>query len=559
MSVVGFTGNSGQISEESQQSISEMCPSNAQSFENAHKDVVSSIYRTLDFLDRRMQRVMDTKLEKIKEYYHRLPVNLKTGYYDVMILYSPTDFKAAEKYREHLKSLEMESGREVRAVLCDDSELESLAASKFQHLDEAFKRCTFAFVFLTKQFCENEWCQLSSEECLMESIYNPKRKWCVVPVYTIQRSKADFRVPMGLNSLKGVNYYNNDEFYRRGLKKLIGDKLYIREKNEQVLLEDQYNYAVSLEEDDHEKLKQDERRLKQQRSHNPEYMPHQQYGFQNQKSWPQPSVPFNTNTQDTYEEEFQPQPNYAESTGFPQDLLSNNMTNLAVSGNETGGTKPFQSFTVSQHPPTIHQIHSQESPVLLSDQHRREIHQRRQMPHPQNTHNLNQPVHEGIQPASLSTQQSPSLLQGNDSSAVSHQNKSSVEAPNSGQSQNISAMSGPHSLSGSQSLAEDQYPSDFPERPDGPERKTIHTATPAPNKKSNGQKEVVNIIEHHVHHHYHDKPSESKVVNIVNAANVVVGRNGHIITTGTQQTGSKSDDDGDEETVIDNTESKTLQ
>lgn len=163
--------------------------------------------------------------------------SLKVGYYDVMIIYCEEDREKAEAYKDHLNNdIKTKAGKHIKAVLFDDAELESLAGSKFAHLEKAFERCTFAFVYLTKEFCENDdgWCRVSSEECLMKAIYDKDKKWCVVPVYTVQRNKADFKIPMGLNALKGVNYYNNDEFYRRGLTKLLGDKLFVRENNEKM-------------------------------------------------------------------------------------------------------------------------------------------------------------------------------------------------------------------------------------------------------------------------------------------------------------------------------------
>lgn len=62
----------------------------------------------------------------------------------------------------------------------------------------------------------------------MEFIYNFEKKWCVVLVYIVFRSKVNFKIFMGLNSLKGVNYYNDDDFYRRGFRRLIGDKVMVR-------------------------------------------------------------------------------------------------------------------------------------------------------------------------------------------------------------------------------------------------------------------------------------------------------------------------------------------
>ena len=180
----------------------------------------------------------------IDKYYYRMPNFLKVGYYDVMILYSEVDREAAEEYKEHLqRDILLEKGHRVKCVLYDDDDMISLAGSKIKALEYGFQRCTFAFVYLTKSFCDCEWCAFSSEECLMEAIYNKEKKWCVVPVYTVARNKADFKIPMGLNSLKGVNFYNNDDFYRRGMRRLIGDKLHVRLKKESDHLDARYRWS----------------------------------------------------------------------------------------------------------------------------------------------------------------------------------------------------------------------------------------------------------------------------------------------------------------------------
>jgi hypothetical protein len=184
-----------------------------------------------------------TREEFITEHFDKLSKELKVGFYDVMVLYSENDYLDAEKFRAHLeKDIFPEDPGKIKAVLYDGPELEGLSSSKLQHLDGGFQRCTFTFVFLTSQFVECDWCNLSSENCLMEAIYNKEKKWCVVPVYTVQRNKADFRIPMGLNSLKGINYYNSDDFYRKGVRRLIGDKIIKREENEIKHHQQRYDY-----------------------------------------------------------------------------------------------------------------------------------------------------------------------------------------------------------------------------------------------------------------------------------------------------------------------------
>lgn len=202
-----------------------------------------------------------TREEFIKEHFDKLSKELKVGFYDVMVLYSENDYSDAEKFRAHLENeIFPENPGKIKAVLYDGPELEGLSSSKLQHLDGGFQRCTFTFVFLTSQFVECDWCNLSSENCLMEAIYNKEKKWCVVPVYTVQRNKADFRIPMGLNSLKGINYYNSDDFYRKGVRRLIGDKIIKRKENEIKLHQQRYDYLFTKVREDIER----DRRMQKQ-------------------------------------------------------------------------------------------------------------------------------------------------------------------------------------------------------------------------------------------------------------------------------------------------------
>ncbi|XP_033749753.1 uncharacterized protein LOC117334322 [Pecten maximus] len=214
-----------------------------QEFYNKYLDNCTFIHR---YSSSEKQAFMK-RLPLVMKHFERFPDNLKAAYYDVMVLYSEDDRSAAEDYCQSLNDLTLDKGKRVKAVLYDVMDFANIKRRMFGSLEMAFERCTFAFVYLTKQFCKCEWSQIASEECLMEAIYNREKRWCVVPVYTVQRTKADFNIPMGLNSLKGVNFYNNDDFYRRGLQTLIGGKIYKREDNEEKLFIEQYQYAVGLE------------------------------------------------------------------------------------------------------------------------------------------------------------------------------------------------------------------------------------------------------------------------------------------------------------------------
>ncbi|XP_060078427.1 uncharacterized protein LOC132557916 isoform X2 [Ylistrum balloti] len=241
------------------------------------RDCLSTFLENYTFLHRYSssdQQKYITSIKLIMKHFERLPDELKASYYDVMILYSERDQSDAESYCQSLNNLSLENGKRVKAILYNDPKLASVNSRNLKNLEIAFERCTFTFVYLTKQFCQCEWSQMASEGCLMEAIYNKDKRWCVVPVYTVRRTKADFRIPMGLNSLKGVNFYNNDDFYRRGLQSLISGKIYKREDHEEALFIEQCKYVVQLE-----NQLESEVRKRQQKLDEAEH----------QKGWPSPS------------------------------------------------------------------------------------------------------------------------------------------------------------------------------------------------------------------------------------------------------------------------------
>ena len=163
---------------------------------------------------------------ELQTYKDKMPAEIRVGYYDVVILYTENDREDAETFRQHLiNDIKLPKNETVLALLYDSHELTGLSGSQIQHLNHAMERCTYVFVYLTAEFVKDKWCEFSSESCLMKAIYDPDKRWCVVPVYTERRGDCKFKIPMGLNSLKGINYYCNDEFYKKGVARLISDKI----------------------------------------------------------------------------------------------------------------------------------------------------------------------------------------------------------------------------------------------------------------------------------------------------------------------------------------------
>ena len=113
-------------------------------------------------------------------------------------------------FKEFLEeNIRLNTGEPPRICLLDRSGTLTYVLSKIKHLEEAMKRSTHVFLYLTKGFCDDAWSEMQKDEVLMESIHNPEKRWCVVPVYTQPRRNANpdkaYNIPFGLKSLNGID------------------------------------------------------------------------------------------------------------------------------------------------------------------------------------------------------------------------------------------------------------------------------------------------------------------------------------------------------------------
>jgi hypothetical protein len=78
-----------------------------------------------------------------------------------------------------LSCMFMFQNKEPPKVYLLDSEHISHMSSKFKSLGEAIERSTYMFMLVTQHFCDDSWAEIQRDECLMESINNPLKRWCV--------------------------------------------------------------------------------------------------------------------------------------------------------------------------------------------------------------------------------------------------------------------------------------------------------------------------------------------------------------------------------------------
>jgi len=53
-------------------------------------------------------------------------------------------------------------------------------------MEEALKHSTYMMMAMTDRFCKDNWAELQRDECLMESINNPVKRWSVTTTNPIQ-------------------------------------------------------------------------------------------------------------------------------------------------------------------------------------------------------------------------------------------------------------------------------------------------------------------------------------------------------------------------------------
>ncbi|XP_048248374.1 uncharacterized protein LOC124150216 isoform X2 [Haliotis rufescens] len=184
----------------------------------------------------------DVTEEDIQKLLNEMPPDMRVDFQDAMVLYCEEDRDRVMDFVDHFKEISLFGVDTPKIVLND--EIAISIGSKFKALEFGIDRCTYVFLYITDLFCRDSWSEYSSETCLMEAIHNPDKKWCVVPVFTEPKRKASFRIPPSLNSLKGIQYWTNDKFFRDSVQKLLEEKLYIRKKNERQLTRERKEWVT---------------------------------------------------------------------------------------------------------------------------------------------------------------------------------------------------------------------------------------------------------------------------------------------------------------------------
>ncbi len=161
-----------------------------------------------DYFEAHGIRVNHAEVPPIPE--DEYPDELKEKQFDICIIYAEDDVDKALSFKEFLEDhIRLSNGSPPKMCLLDKTDSLTYITSKIKHLEEAMKRSTYVFLYITRVFCEDNWAEMQKDECLMESLTNPLKQWCVVPVTTQPRRGGDpekkYSIPWGLRCLKPID------------------------------------------------------------------------------------------------------------------------------------------------------------------------------------------------------------------------------------------------------------------------------------------------------------------------------------------------------------------
>ena len=82
-----------------------------------------------------------------------IPPEFKEGQYDVLLLYADADRKDAMKFKKILERFVLGDGEPARICVVDENF--PWIQSQFAHMDEAIRRSTHIFIYVTELFCND--------------------------------------------------------------------------------------------------------------------------------------------------------------------------------------------------------------------------------------------------------------------------------------------------------------------------------------------------------------------------------------------------------------------
>ena len=126
--------------------------------------------------------------------------------FDAVLMYSEDDRDQALRLREIIQRfLVLDDGHHPSICILDGGQNLAYIASRFDHCAEALRRSTYSLLLITANFCSDTWSLIQRDEALLETINDPMKKWCLVPLLTTAKKDMNYVLPFGLGAIKGVD------------------------------------------------------------------------------------------------------------------------------------------------------------------------------------------------------------------------------------------------------------------------------------------------------------------------------------------------------------------
>ncbi|GFN90575.1 hypothetical protein PoB_001708100 [Plakobranchus ocellatus] len=162
--------------------------------------------------------------EEYLNYIDLMPPELKNDNSDILILHDESDRSAVNKFSRRIQRDCFVTVGNARRHPVVKTEQDFGDASSMS-LDNAFCKTLYIFLYVTQSFCKCDINLHQGYSCLVKAL--EEKRWCVIPVYIEDkdtRKKKGYKLPMMLNSLKPINYWDTN-FYKEAVSKLLDSKV----------------------------------------------------------------------------------------------------------------------------------------------------------------------------------------------------------------------------------------------------------------------------------------------------------------------------------------------
>lgn len=222
--------------------------------------------------------------------HNEVPPKFKAGFFDIVLNFAEDDEAIAHQLIRIFEKC-IRFGQNQKPRICTTEDFPWIG-DKIVAAFEAINRSTYMFILLTDKYVKEEWSSMVQNEMLMETLTNPDKRWCAVPLFLKRKRDLGFRIPFGLSSLKGIELPkifspqvqsldevdldaigpdDLDPYFKQNMAMMLNDKAHLRQEKEEVsrkekdkwLFEEKRKRWKKMEEERVKKEKEEEHNRKQ--------------------------------------------------------------------------------------------------------------------------------------------------------------------------------------------------------------------------------------------------------------------------------------------------------